>query len=211
MSESTQPASASATPDNWESLVEPIAWRPSEEYLQRSRLLRFMRRHNISDYATLLERANDDLSWFWDAVSDDLGLVWQRPYTKVMDTSRGEPWTRWYVDGQFNYVATALDQHAEGASATRTALIWEGEDGDVRRYTYAELQALTTPKLFMASQDDTRFVGAVQQMYDLSSDPKQLHIFPGKYHGDSILTAPDTGGEAMALVEAFLRTNAPPA
>ncbi|HEY7848881.1 MAG TPA: acetyl-coenzyme A synthetase N-terminal domain-containing protein, partial [Ktedonobacterales bacterium] len=144
MSDTTPPtASTTPTPDNWESLDEPIAWRPSDDYLQRSRLLRFMRRHDIGDYDALLRRASDDPAWFWDAVSADLGLVWQRPYTSVLDASRGPQWTRWFLDGQFNYVATALDQHAQGASATRTALIWEGEDGEVRTFSYAELQALT--------------------------------------------------------------------
>jgi predicted acyl esterase len=74
----------------------------------------------------------------------------------------------------------------------------------------ADLKALAAPKLFMASQGDTQYVGAIQQMYDMSSEPKQLHIFPGKNHGDAILTSADTGGEAMALVEAFLHTDAPP-
>ncbi|MGH2514547.1 MAG: AMP-binding protein, partial [Ktedonobacterales bacterium] len=148
MSDTTDTTQTNATPgirgvENWESLSEPIAWRPSAEYLEKSRLRRFMQRHDIADYAALLARADADPTWFWDAVSDDLGLVWQKPYTQVMDTSRGIPWTKWYVGGQFNYVATALDKHAEGDAASRTAVIWEGEDGEVRRYTYAELQALT--------------------------------------------------------------------
>src|SRR5260221_506684 len=105
---SDRPPASTSSPDadTWESLSEPIAWRPSEEYLSRSRLLRFMRRHGIADYAALLQRANDDPEWFWGAVPDDLGLVWQRPYTAVMDTSRCVPWTRWYVGGRLNYVAT---------------------------------------------------------------------------------------------------------
>ncbi len=140
MSDTMQPPMPA---NDWESLNEPIAWRPNDEYLNRSRLLKFMRRHGIEDYAALLKRADAEPEWFWDAVSDDLGLVWQRPYTKVMDTSRGPEWTRWYLDGKFNYVVTALDQHATGASATRTALIWEGEDGVVRTFTYAELLTLT--------------------------------------------------------------------
>ena len=86
--------SISSDAENWQSLNEPIAWRPSEEYLQRSRLRRFMERHGVASYPDLLARANSDPSWFWDAVSDDLGLVWQRPYTQVMDTSRGVPWGR---------------------------------------------------------------------------------------------------------------------
>ncbi len=128
--------------DNWESLSEPIAWRPDEQYLRKSRLKRFMDRHGVADFAALQERANGDPAWFWDAVSDDLGLVWQRPYTQVMDTSRGIPWTRWYVGGQFNYVGTALDKHA-AHTPEKTAVVWEGEDGEVRRFTYAELSALT--------------------------------------------------------------------
>jgi acetyl-CoA synthetase len=135
--------SISRDADNWQSLNEPIAWRPSEEYLQRSRLRRFMERHGVASYPDLLARADADPAWFWDAVSDDLGLVWQRPYTQLMDTSRGIPWTTWYTGGRFNYVATALDKHGSGPNATKTALIWEGEDGEVRRYTYADLLALT--------------------------------------------------------------------
>jgi acetyl-CoA synthetase len=140
-------ASASAGPvpsgvDNWESLSEPIAWRPTEEYLHKSRLLRFMRRHDVPDYPTLLQRATADPSWFWDAVSDDLGLVWQRPYQQVMDTSRGIPWTHWFSGGMFNYVVTALDKHA-AETPNKPAIIWEGEDGTTATYTYAELLALT--------------------------------------------------------------------
>jgi acetyl-CoA synthetase len=138
-------ASAGSVPsgvDNWESLSEPIAWRPTEEYLHKSRLLRFMRCHDVPDYPTLLQRATADPSWFWDAVSDDLGLVWQRPYQQVMDTSRGIPWTRWFSGGMFNYVVTALDKHA-AETPNKPAIVWEGEDGTTATYTYAELLALT--------------------------------------------------------------------
>jgi acetyl-CoA synthetase len=128
--------------ENWESLSEPIAWRPTEEYVKKSRLLRFMRRHGIEDFAALLARADADPAWFWDAASDDLGLVWQRPYTQVIDTSRGIPWTTWFTGGKFNYVGTALDKHAT-ANPGKTAVIWEGEEGQTRRLSYGELLALT--------------------------------------------------------------------
>ena len=82
---------------------------------------------------------------------------------------------------------------------------------DVFTVSEADLKALTIPKLFIASQGDTRYVGAVQQMYDLSSEPKQIRIFPGKNHGDSILTTTDTSGEALQLVDTFLHAYAPAA
>jgi acetyl-CoA synthetase len=128
--------------DNWESLSEPIAWRPTDEYLRKSRLLRFMRLYDIPDYPALLQRATDDPTWFWDAVSTDLGLVWQRPYQQVMDTSAGIPWTRWFVGGKFNYVATALDKHSV-ETPDKPAVVWEGEDSATATVTYAELLALT--------------------------------------------------------------------
>jgi acetyl-CoA synthetase len=127
----------------WEGMDEPIAWTPSDEYVRRSRLRRVMECHEVADVPALIERAARDPAWFWGAVSDDLGLVWQRPYTQVVDTLAGIPWTRWYVGGQFNYVATALDKHVQGGRADHMALIWEGEDGAVRRFTYGELLELT--------------------------------------------------------------------
>ncbi len=129
--------------ENWESLSEPVAWRPTEEYIRKSRLKRFMDRHAIADYAALLTRADADPAWFWDAVSSDLGLVWQRPYTAVMDTSRGIPWTTWFTGGQFNYTVTALDKHATGPTANKLAISWEGDRGATATYTYADLLALT--------------------------------------------------------------------
>jgi acetyl-CoA synthetase len=143
---SNSPTAASgqtANPENWQSLVEPIAWRPTTSYLDRSRLSAFMRRMGVATYQELVARAAEDPAWFWDAVPDDLGMVWRQRYNTVMDSARGPQWTRWYLGGKLNYVDTALDKHATGSSAQRDALIWEGEDGAIRRYTYAELLRLT--------------------------------------------------------------------
>jgi acetyl-CoA synthetase len=115
------------------------AWEPSEPYLSRSRLRRFMARHDIATYDDLLARATADPAWYWGAVAQDLDLVWSRPYQHVLDLSRGAPWAEWYTSGGFNYVANALDRHAAGPSAERTALVWEGDDGAVRRLTFREL------------------------------------------------------------------------
>ncbi|HEX9035571.1 MAG TPA: AMP-binding protein [Ktedonobacterales bacterium] len=139
----TDHTTSTASPDNWQSLVEPIAWRPTAPYLERSRLLAFMRRHGVGSYDELLQRSASDPAWFWNLVPDDLGVVWRKPYSSVMDTSRGPHWTTWYKDGQLNYIDTALDKHATGASGQRHALVWEGEDGAVTAYTFAELLRLT--------------------------------------------------------------------
>src|SRR6266487_2800258 len=111
-----------------------IAWRPTERYLARSRLRRFAEQHGHRDFASLYRWSIDDLEGFWRAVDRDLGLVWQASYERVLDTSRGIPWTTWWIGGRMNYVATVL-RH----DRSRTALVFEGEEGVTRRLTYGEL------------------------------------------------------------------------
>ena len=111
-----------------------VAWRPTERYLERSRLRRFARANGRESFAELLDWSTSDLDGFWRAVDEDLGLVWRARYQRVLDSSRGIAWTRWWIGGRLNYVATAL-RH----DPARTAILWEGEEGDIRRLTYADL------------------------------------------------------------------------
>ncbi len=112
-----------------------IAWRPTPEYVERSRLRRFMLRHGIDTFGGLVERYSADPAWFWQAVVEDLGLEWYEPYTQVLDLSRGIEWARWFVGGSYNYVHDAVDKHAAGPLSATTAISWEGEDGEVRNLT----------------------------------------------------------------------------
>src|SRR5712691_8452426 len=112
------------------------AWEPTAKYLERSRLRAFAKRHGYRDYDSLLRWSIEDSDGFWRATERDLGLVWRVPYTRVLDSSRGIPWTTWWTGGRMNYVATAL-RHDPG----RLAVIAEGEEGTVRRLTFGELSA----------------------------------------------------------------------
>jgi acetyl-CoA synthetase len=116
-----------------------IVWRPSPHHLERSRVLRFMRQHGIDRYDDLLERAVDDPHWYWDAVVKELDLEWYEPYDDVFELTQGLPWPRWFVNGRYNYVHDAVDKRASGPEAQRTALIWEGDGGEIRRLSYAAL------------------------------------------------------------------------
>src|SRR5256714_2063164 len=116
------------------SVVMEIAWRPTDRYLARCRLRRFAAAHGYADFAALYRWSIEDLEGFWHAVERDLGLVWRAPYERVLDTSRGLPWTTWWIGGRLNYVATAL-RH----DPARTAIVFEGEEGVARRLTYGEL------------------------------------------------------------------------
>jgi acetyl-CoA synthetase len=116
-----------------------IAWRPTAEYIARSRLRAFIDRHGARDYAELLARSSADPEWFWRAVLDDLAIEFYEPYTQVLDTSRGIPWTRWCVGGRMNIVHNCLDRWMGTPVADRAAFRWETEDGATGCWTYAEL------------------------------------------------------------------------
>jgi acetyl-CoA synthetase len=118
-----------------------IAWRPTPFYVQRSRLQRFMQTFGASSFDELLSMAAASPERFWQEAVRDIDIQFYTPYTRVMDTSRGWEWTTWFSDAQYNYVHDALDKHALGADRDRTAIIFEGEEGTTRTFTYGELHA----------------------------------------------------------------------
>ena len=149
--------------------------------VEQANVTRFMAKHGISDYQELIRRAAAEPEWFWPAALEDLGVVCFQPYMKVLDSSAGVEWTRWFVEGQINLAYNCLDQHVRGCptgAATsanacgcdsmdhrpetaigeakptgtertdtapweREALVWEGESGDFRRFSYLELTEYT--------------------------------------------------------------------
>jgi acetyl-CoA synthetase len=119
--------------------MNDVVWRPSQEHLERSRVGRFMRRHGIGDYRTLLRRSVEEIEWFWPAALEDLGFEWYRPFDRLLDLSKGFPWARWFVGGRINIVHHCLDRHLERGRGDRVALLWEGDDGSVRSVTYRTL------------------------------------------------------------------------
>ena len=116
-----------------------ILWRPTPEYLERSRLKHFMARHGIATLDELLRRSTTELDWFWHAVMEDLGIEFYQPYAKILDTSRGIEWARWCVGGKMNIVHNCLDKWIGTPVENRAAIRWEGEDGSSRVLTYADL------------------------------------------------------------------------
>ena len=101
---------------------------------------RFMAAEGIADFATLRARSIDEPEWFWDAVVRFLGVPFATPYTSVLDTSKGVEWATWFNGGRLNVAELCLDRHADACSGD-PALVWEGEDGEVRRWTWSELRA----------------------------------------------------------------------
>jgi len=115
------------------------AWRPGPAHLERSRLRRFLESVGCAGLEELQARAIADPAWFWAAAAHDVGVRFDPPPRAVLDTTRGIEWARWFDGAGFNYVRMAVDEPAV-QHPDEEALAWEGEDGEVRQFTRAELR-----------------------------------------------------------------------
>src|SRR5690606_7001585 len=73
---------------------------------------------------------------FWERQADR--LHWHRRWDQALDWSN-PPFAKWFVGGQINAAYNCLDRHIEAGLGDRVALYWEGEPGDTRTITYADL------------------------------------------------------------------------
>jgi len=87
----------------------------------------------------LYERAAADPEGYWKSHADSLD--WIEPFTQVLDWTDA-PVAKWFVDGKLNVSANCLDRQVAAGKGDKIAYYWEGEDGDRRAYTYAELLEL---------------------------------------------------------------------
>jgi acetyl-CoA synthetase len=118
----------------------PIVWRPSAADIDGTHLQRFMRQHGLASYDALMQRSTADIAWFTDAVLKYLDIRFQRPYDRVLDLTRGLAWPRWCVGGQLNITYNCVDKyHERSETARRPAVVWEGEAGETRTLSYADL------------------------------------------------------------------------
>ncbi|HVS28613.1 MAG TPA: AMP-binding protein [Solirubrobacteraceae bacterium] len=118
------------------------AWEPTPDYVERANVTRLMRAHSIDSIEELRERSVQDVAWYWDAVVKDLAIPFTQPYERVLDTSDGIAWARWFVGGRINLTSACVDRWLEDPQrADQPALIGEAEDGPVRTLSYRELAA----------------------------------------------------------------------
>jgi acetyl-CoA synthetase len=115
-------------------------WEPHPGTASQTNVGRFMAAHGIAGLDALHRRSVEDPAWFWDAVVADLDLPFSTPYGQVLDTSDGIAWARWFTGGRTNLATACVDRHA-AERPDGAAVVWEGEDGEVRTWTWARLRA----------------------------------------------------------------------
>ena len=117
----------------------PVIWEPRPDDLEYSNVARLMRRHGIPSTERLRERAAREPEWFYPAIIEDLGVEFFEPYERLMDASKGLPFTDWFLEGRLNIVHNVLDRHLAAGRGDQLAVIAEDDDEQVTRLTYARL------------------------------------------------------------------------
>lgn len=128
-----------------------VIWRPTGDYLN-CRVTDYMKTAGITDIKDLVKKSTEDTDWFWTSVLDYTGIRWFQPYTRLMDSSKGFAWTKWFVDGQMNIIDNCLDYHLDNKAEhpnrpkvgpNHKAIIWESEDGAQEVWTYGKLAEMS--------------------------------------------------------------------
>ena len=122
-------------------MKDQFIWEPSPEFIERTNVRRLMRRLGLATYQDFVRYSQEHLEEFLDEIALEVGIDWYQAYDQVLDTSKGNAWARWFLNGKLNIAWNCLDRHSQGPSAGRTACIWEGEDGAIRTLTFRQLRA----------------------------------------------------------------------
>jgi acetyl-CoA synthetase len=107
-------------------LEEGRLFPPSKEFVEQA---------NVKD-PKVYEQASSDFVGFWERWAEELD--WYEKWERVLDDDN-PPFFKWFIGGKINASVNCLDRHLVGPRRNKAAIIWEGEPGDVRVYTYQML------------------------------------------------------------------------
>ena len=125
---SPAPAAGPATPAIEDYYTEERTFPPPPEFAAAA----------IASDRSLYEEAAADYEAFWARQAREL-LSWQTDFRTTLEWNL--PDARWFADGKLNASYNCLDRHVEAGLGSRVAYFWEGEPGDTRTITYADLLA----------------------------------------------------------------------
>ncbi|MBM7051975.1 MULTISPECIES: acetate--CoA ligase [unclassified Rothia (in: high G+C Gram-positive bacteria)] len=108
-------------------MPETPTFAPSEEFAAQANAT-----------ADLYTHAEEKGTEFWAEQAREL-LTWSKPFTETLDWSN-PPFAKWFKDGELNACYNAVDRHVENGLGDRVAIHFEGEPGDTKTYTYAQLK-----------------------------------------------------------------------
>lgn len=111
-------------------LHENRVFAPSAEFVNSAAV------SGMAAYHQLCQEAKTDYEGFWAKLAREL-LIWNKPFTKTLNQDNA-PFYKWFEDGELNVSANCLDKHLN-TIPNKTAIIFEGDDGNTKHVSYKEL------------------------------------------------------------------------
>lgn len=111
-------------------LQEKRLFQPPAEFSEKAQI------KSLEEYQALYDKAKADPQAFWAELATQ-ELDWFQKWDAVLDWQ--PPFAKWFVNGKINISYNCLDRHLTTWRKNKAALIWEGEPGDSRTLTYAQL------------------------------------------------------------------------
>lgn len=111
-------------------LQEKRLFQPPAEFSEKAHI------KSLEEYQALYDKAKADPQAFWGELATQ-ELDWFQKWDAVLDWQ--PPFAKWFVNGKINISYNCLDRHLTTWRKNKAALIWEGEPGDSRTLTYAQL------------------------------------------------------------------------
>ncbi len=133
-------------------------YMPNPEFAKRARI------KSMDEYWELQNRAKSDYEGFWDKYAKEK-IDWLSPYSKVLDESNA-PFYKWFVDGKLNVCNQCVDRHLK-SRGDKTAILFEGDRGDVEKISYKEL-----------SKRVNRFANLLKNKFDIKKGDRVVLYMP---------------------------------
>ena len=111
-------------------LKESRTFPPPEAFQSQANL------QGMDEYEKLWRHSIEDSEEFWSGQAENL-LDWSRKWDTVLEWN--EPFAKWFVGGELNVCHNCVDRHLDTWRKNKAAIVWEGEPGDTRVLTYADL------------------------------------------------------------------------
>ncbi len=114
-------------------LAETRKFSPPEDFSSKAHI------QSMEDYKALHQRSIQDPEGFWSEVASE--LHWFRKWDTVLNDD-DKPFFKWFEGGKTNISYNCLDRHLDGPNRDKPAIIWEGEPGESKTLSYAEMHSL---------------------------------------------------------------------
>ncbi len=110
-------------------LVENRVFKPGKGFAKKARI------GSMEEYRAMWKKSIKQPEKFWGNLAKDLD--WRKKPKKTLEWKA--PFAKWFIGGKLNVSENCLDRHLRGSTKNKAAIIWEGEPGETRTITYAQL------------------------------------------------------------------------